>query len=383
VALTVAATLVAGLLTAMPNAVPTAQADEPRPPRSTQLGLVPPNVATEVMPTDITIAPGPNETFAPFRIVAVQLVPMIKTLFNGGVDPDHAIAEWYFTLRFVRSPDPWPPFLPEPTDPWTFSLFEMPDGGITGISLAHQGSPLYAPPSDLPANWLYRLVPAARAQIPQPQLLGSWVPRLLAALPIPAGALRATAEATVLGMAQGVLAQAQAGQAPNLDSFVNDPNRFFGDEAEVLNALGSIASALAGLVASLLTTAFPCFTKIFPIGMYGLAVFASLYAAALTNSPFARLLLTAAAVVYEGFALPELYTQVLGCYSFVVEADALCPEFGCGGLATWLAVAWVGHSAFFMLAPWYSGLSGQSPKIAELFRWYGQQPSILFDLFLG
>jgi hypothetical protein len=41
----------------------------------------------------------------------------------------------------------------------------MPDGELTGIGI-DVGSPLYPPPSNLPADWLSRLVPAAKAAIP-------------------------------------------------------------------------------------------------------------------------------------------------------------------------------------------------------------------------
>jgi hypothetical protein len=89
---------------------------------------------------------------------------MTKVLRTGQIDPDHALAEWFFSIRFPVSGS-WPPFLPEPPDtPWRWHLFEMPDGGITGIGL-DQGTVRRPPPNDLPADWIQQLVPTARAQI--------------------------------------------------------------------------------------------------------------------------------------------------------------------------------------------------------------------------
>jgi hypothetical protein len=159
---------VAGVAIALP-----AHADggPARQPRSGNPGLTPPNVATDVIATDFAIGPRPDE--APFpetRVVGVQLVPMRKLLRNGGVDPDHAIAEWFFSVRYPRSTTIyWPPFLPEPPNtPWRWHFFEMPDGELIGIGPEH-GSFLHPPPPGLPADWLNRLIPAAKANITEEQ----------------------------------------------------------------------------------------------------------------------------------------------------------------------------------------------------------------------
>ncbi len=164
-ALLTAALLAAGLLDA-----PAAQANPgggERPPRSGRPGLTPPNVATDLIRTNMVIGPREGENFPAFTVVGVQLVPMMKVLRDGSIDPDHAIAHWFFTVKYPRNSNYWPPFLPEPTNPWRWHFYEMPDGGLTGIGPAEQGSPLYTPPPNLPQDWMSRMIAAAREGIPQ------------------------------------------------------------------------------------------------------------------------------------------------------------------------------------------------------------------------
>jgi len=160
-----AAALVAGTLT---NPAPAAAEGE-RPFRSSTPGLTAPEYVSDPIPVNLVIAPRPGESFKPFTVTSVQFVPMTKVLRSGEIDPNHAIAQWEFTIRFARSPISWPPQIPEPTDPWVFHLYEMPDGGITGIGPSHMGSPLYSP-TDVPADWLQRMLTATRTEIPQATL---------------------------------------------------------------------------------------------------------------------------------------------------------------------------------------------------------------------
>src|SRR5215470_689317 len=108
------AVLVAATLTVVHVAVDPARAvaDASRPPRSSKSGLVAPEIATDVIPTNIVIGPASGESFAEVTVVAVQKVPMVKILRDGSVDPDQALAEWLFTVRYPRNNVYWPPFLP-------------------------------------------------------------------------------------------------------------------------------------------------------------------------------------------------------------------------------------------------------------------------------
>jgi hypothetical protein len=372
----VVAALAAGFLCA----VPPAHADEPRPPYSNLPGLVPPNVATEVIATDVVIGPQAGETFAPFRIIGVQLVGRLKAKAVGEIDQDHAVAEWFFTLRFPKSGS-WPPFLPEPTDPWTFSLFEMPDGGITGISVAHQGSPLYAPPSNLPGDWLQRLVPAARAAIPAEDFIAAWVPNLIDIV-FSGNILVAGAEPAITDAAQGVLAQAVAGQSPDVPSLFGDPAQYFGDPGTLLGAIGGVAAELAELVEDFLADLFPCLTKIIPIGLKALGVYSSMFAAAVVESPATRLLLTDAAISFASLELVDFAGQLSGCDDFVEAASAACSA-PCGVAATALAVVWLSVSGGLITASWYSTSDSLPGRILAMALWFGQQLPAIFQYFFG
>ena len=80
----------------------------------------------------------------PYTIVSVQYAAMGKVNRDGVLDQDHAIGFWKFQVRFPRGPISWPPFLPEPTDPWGFYFFEMPNGDAAGTGVM-TGSPVYGP----------------------------------------------------------------------------------------------------------------------------------------------------------------------------------------------------------------------------------------------
>ncbi len=310
-AVTVAASMVAGILT---TASP-ANADG-EPPVSGNLGLVPMNVATDVIATDILIAPRPDERpFTPFRITAVQMAPMAKVLRDGTLDPNHAIAYWDFTFGFPRNSMQWPPFLPEPTTPWRFHLTEMPNGGITMVAPS-QGSPLYSPPIDLPPDWLHRLAPAARAAIAaevfEQAIAENLVQSLIGNLvPIPPAAT--TAMLTLMQQNRGAIT---AGVAP-----APAVGELFGaaiaDQFNLQTLAGALAVGTAALVLTAILNGHPCYAKTAQVLALILATAAAMVGIALSTTQLNRGLYTTAALLSYGTAITAFGFQIYACKVFV------------------------------------------------------------------
>jgi len=364
IAVAVVASLTAGHLT---TAGP-AQAEEMRPPRSANPGLVPPNRATDVIATDIAIGPREGEPyFTSSRIIAVQMAPMTKTLRDGTVDPDHAIAEWYFTVRYPRTSAYWPPFLPEPTEPWRWHMFEMPDGGITGIG-PEPGSPLYTPPLDLPADWLTRLIPAARAAIPQEVFIEA-IAAHIAPMVAPGVAMPAAVNAAVSAFLIQSTALVAAGSAPTLTTFASTVGDAIASQftPQTLGAVLVAEGAAFGFLAVI--TNDPCFSKTLQIFGLMLATSAAMVGASIAGTATARVAFIGAALLFYGTAVAALLLQFAGCKAYYDGLVAAGPEMlPLANAVLVVASKFIMASITAMLVVFFAAVGA---TISAVFSWWG------------
>ncbi len=376
---TTAVVVVLAVLASIAVPAGTVHADGPRPPTSGNLGLVPANRATDVIPANIAIAPRAGETFPEFTIIAVQMAPMTKVLRDGTVDPHHAVAYWDFTLRFPRNTMSWPPFLPEPTDPWHFYFYEMPDGGLTGIG-PRQGSPLYSPPTNLPADWLTRLVPAARAAIDPTVFSASIVPYLTSmvfgSVPVPASVNQAMLNFVV----QADAIAAAGGTAGDLAAAANSVAEFIASQftVQALGAALGLGGATLGLIATL--SREPCYAKTAAILGEMLGVLGAIIGVSVAKTIGARALFIGIVLVLYADAIFSIRAQITTCAAYVEAANAAGqPEIAAILLDT--SSVFIMLSMGALLIPVF--VVGASIGLSALLNWWGEPalPAGLLAMF--